>query len=113
MSVEQTAALHIVEAYRSQDLNALNEWISKFPEGWTLLSRELGDLPLKDAIERRRWRMIAFLLDAPTLPEKIGQMSIASKTADHQLSWLIEGHFNKLQASQLKLALFLQERILW
>lgn len=113
MSVEKMAAKYIHEAYITQDLNALNKWIEKFPEGWYWLMHAIEDQPLKDAIERRRWRMAALLLDSPSLPEKIGQLSIATKTPDHQVNWLIEGHINRLSDSQMKFAAFLQERVLW
>lgn len=113
MSIQKQAAKHIVDAYLSQELNTLDSWIGKFPDGWTWLSDHLGDLPLKNAIEKRKWLLIAYLFDCPSLPEKIGQMRIASKTLDPQLNWIVEGHFNKLPDAQFKTALFLQERVLW
>lgn len=113
MSIEKAAAGHIIDAYLKQDLYTLNAWIDKFPDGWSWLTHHLGNLPLKDAIERKKWRLVAFLLETPELPEKVAQISIASQMGDVQLSMLVESHFNKLQSSQIKLALFLQERTLW
>lgn len=113
MSIEETATKHIIEAYLSQDLYTLNAWVEKFPDGWYWLTNHLGDLPLKDAIERKKWRLVAFLLETPNLPEKVSQISMAAQTGDIQISMLIESHFNKLQSTQIKLALFLQERTLW
>lgn len=113
MSIESQAAQHIIEAYLDQDINTLDQWISRFPEGWHWLSKHLGDPPLKSAIEKRQWRLIAYMIDSPSLPEKIGQISIANKTPDRQLHMIVEGHFNKLKASQFDGALFFHERVLW
>lgn len=113
MSIENQAAKHIVEAYLSQDINALDNWIKRFPEGWSWIIHHIGDLPLKNAIEKRQWRLIAYLIDSPTLPEKIEQIRMANRLPEQQLHCIIEGHFNKLTNSQFNGAIFFHERVLW
>lgn len=113
MSFEEQAAKHIVDAYINQNINVLDSWIKRFPEGWEWVTKHLGDPPLKNAIEKRQWRLIAYLIDSPSLPEKMAQIAIANRLPDPQLHSIVEGHFNKIQKTQFEAALFFHERVLW
>ena len=88
MNLQQQIGPMLLSAYRDQNVAQLKEWFNRFPEAINILTKAVGEAPLKAALRDNMWLSATFLLNQPNIPKKTIASSIPTP-----LNYLLLNHF--------------------